>query len=260
MRIALAQMSVEEGAVERNLRVAGTMARKAVSAGADVVAFPELFVCGYDGPYLRSLDRKGTIEVERAVRSMAREITVVAGSIAERRGRSLFNTTLVVNSGGTVAARYRKVHLFGPMGEDKVFSPGARTVGFKIAGRRAGLATCYDLRFPEIFRRLAYRHRASVIFVQSSWPMPRRLPWDLLLRARAIENQLFVCGTNRVGRGGSFEYFGSTQVVDPTGEVIGTKGQDEGLLVVDVDLSKVDTARAALPALRDRRPSVYGRY
>lgn len=260
MKVALAQMHVIEGRPDRNLAVAAQMAAEAARAGAAVVAFPELFPSGYDWRVILQTTESDTREHRKALRALARGITVVAGSFAERRGKNLHNTTLVVRSGGRVAAEYRKSHLFGLLGEDRAFKAGGEIVSCRIDGWRAGISTCYDLRFPELFRNMTFRHRADLIFVQAAWPMPRQSPWDLLLRARAIENQCYVCGTNRVGPAGKLEYFGSSQIIDPLGEVLANKGREEGLVYAEIDRSEVRRVRKLIPALKDRRPLLYGKY
>ncbi len=260
MRVALAQMTVREGDVAGNLEKARRLARKAMGAGADIVAFPELFLTGYDWRAIKRTTPSSTRQTAHLVRSLAAGIAVVGGSFAESRGGELRNTTIVVNKEGRRLATYRKVHLFGLLGEDRAFAAGNRTSSFTLDGWKAGVATCYDLRFPELFRRLTYAHAAEVIFIQSAWPMPRQSAWDLLLRARAIENQCYVCGTNRVGQAGTLDYFGSSQIVTPLGDILANKGRGEGLLVADIDMAEVDRVRKLIPALPDRRPSVYGRY
>lgn len=260
MKVALAQMAVEEGDVERNFEVARRLANEAVHAGADVVAFPELFLTGYDWRAIRGMTEESTRRIAQRVRSLADKTTVIGGSFAERRGEKLYNTTLVVKRGGRVTATYRKTHLFGVMGEDRVFAAGASTAAFRLRPWSVGIATCYDLRFPELFRKLAYAHSAQVVFVQSAWPMPRQTAWDVLLRARAIENQCYVCGTNRVGPAGPLDYFGSSQVVSPLGEVLVNKGREAGVLIAEIGMDEVKRVRKLISALRDRRPEVYARY
>ncbi|MEW6368488.1 MAG: nitrilase-related carbon-nitrogen hydrolase [Acidobacteriota bacterium] len=260
MRVALAQMTVVEGDIDRNHGVAREAVAEAIRAGAEVVAFPELFLTGYDWGQIRNASPASTRMVERHIRALAGKITVIGGSFAEARRGGICNTTIVVKPGGRRAATYRKMHLFSMLGEDRVFTGGDSTVSFPLGRWRAGLATCYDLRFPEMFRRLTYAHRCNVVFVQSSWPMPRQSAWDVLLRARAMEDQLYVCGTNRVGPGGKLVYFGSTQVVSPLGEVLCNKGRTEGLLVADLDLDEVSRVRRLIPALKERQPRVYGKY
>jgi predicted amidohydrolase len=164
---------------------------------------------------------------------------------------------VLLDGGGAVLATYRKVHRFGfGAGEPVLLQPGEHLVTAALevdgASTTVGLATCYDLRFPEMFRGLLDAG-AELVLVPAAWPARRVAHWTLLARARAIENQQVVVAVNTVGTHAGHEMGGYSQVVGPMGEVVGEAGTDEQVLVVDVDMTTVATARQSFPVLDDRR-------
>ena len=127
-----------------------------------------------------------------------------------------------------------------------------------MAWGAAGLAICYDLRFPELFRRYAVRDKAKLILICAEWPQARVNHWRALLQARAIENQCFVAATNSCGKTGGTVFGGNSMIIDPWGEIIAEAGADEALVTGEIDLSEVDRVRQTIPVFEDRRPEVYG--
>ena len=157
---------------------------------------------------------------------------------------------------GTLAASYSKIHLFRLMDEDQYLAPGEAGELHELPWGCAGLAICYDLRFPELFRRYALEG-ARLLILPAEWPHPRRMHWRTLLRSRAIENQCFVAACNRVGTTEGVTFFGSSAVIDPWGETLIEGGETEALLTVRIDLNTVEATRAKIPILADRRPELY---
>lgn len=275
MRVDVVQVAYGDGEPvdERRDRVAELVRGR---RGADLVVLPELWAPGgfahrtwsaraepLDGPTVR------------AIASAAAEIGAVvhAGSIVERApddapaadrgptGRGLWNTSVLIGPDGAVLATYRKIHRFGfGEGEPTLLEAGERivTATLPIRGRPAdrpvvaGLATCYDLRFPEQFRMLLDAG-AQVVIVPAAWPATRREHWQLLGRARAIEDQVIVVQCNTAGTHAGVGMGGHSQVVGVTGEVIAEAGDGEQVLVVDVDPDEVDAWRQRFPVLADRR-------
>lgn len=155
-----------------------------------------------------------------------------------------------------MVARYDKVHRFRLMNEEKYFSSGEKAVTFDLDGIKCGIVICYDIRFPEFIRKIALQG-AQILFVPAQWPRPREMHWRLLNIVRAIENQFFVVGANRVGREGKAEFPGGSIVVDPWGEVLLETGETEGVFEAVIDLSLVEQVRRRIPVFEDRRPDVY---
>ena len=160
------------------------------------------------------------------------------------------NSFVLAGPDGTVH-RYRKIHPFSFGGEEKYFRPGTDFVTVDIDGLRVSLFVCYDLRFADEFWQLA--HDTDVFLVPANWPAKRRLAWTTLLQARAIENQAYVVGVNRVGDGNGIAYSGDSRIVDPLGELLATASHTESILLADVAAATVRSTRDHFPFLQDRR-------
>jgi predicted amidohydrolase len=266
MRVHLLQVGYgdDEPVAARVERVCALVARQ---AGADLVVLPELWAptgFGYRGWVAAAESVDGP--TVRAVADAARAIgaTVHAGSIIERmpdggpEGRGLWNTSVLLGPDGGLRAVYRKIHRFGfAGGEPRLLEAGERIVTADLttaAGEQArlGLATCYDLRFPEQFR-LLLDAGASVFVVPAAWPAPRVDHWTLLGRARAVENQAVVVQCNTAGTHAGMPMGGRSQVVAATGAVLAEAGEQEQVLAVDVDLAATQAWRKDFPVLADRR-------
>lgn len=221
--------------------------------GADLVVLPELWPNGgfaYDGWEGSAQPLEGPVVTALCAAAKDLGATVHLGSLVERdeTGR-LFNTSVLIGPVGEVLTTYRKIHLFGfGEGEPKLMTPGTDVV----VHDGLGLATCYDLRFPEMFRALL-DGGAEVDLVPAAWPAKRVHHWRLLAQARAVENQSYVVACNTAGTHAGVPMGGGSLVVDPWGEVVAEAGTEEEVLVVDVDLELVRSTRATFPVLQDRR-------
>ena len=263
MRIAILQVAVDdaEPMADRVERVAALVRDQ---AGADLVVLPELWAHGAFAAdsWTQTAEPLDGLTV-KALRAAAAELgaPVHMGSVLERvdhgpaAGR-LYNTALLLGSDGEVRATYRKIHLFGfDTGEAARLSAGTDLVvdpGLTAPAGGVGLATCYDLRFPEMFRALVDRG-AELALVASSWPVRRAAHWRLLVQARAVEDQLLVVACNAVGTHAGVTLAGHSMVVDPWGEILAEAGAAEEVLTVEVDPGTVATTRQRFPVLRDRR-------
>jgi predicted amidohydrolase len=268
MRLALLQLAYDddEPVDERRRRVAAMVRDQ---RGADLVVLPELWAPGgfaYRGwpEHAEGVDGPTVTAVAQAAADIG--AVVHAGSVVERaapgadagaEGRGLWNTSVLLGPDGGVLATYRKVHRFGfGQGEPSLLEAGTEvvTAPLSLDGSTVvtGLATCYDLRFPEMFRALLDAG-AQLALVPAAWPAARVSHWTLLARARAVENQLLVVAVNTAGTHAGHEMGGRSQVVAPTGEVLAEAGDGEEVLVLDVDPAIVDHARQRFPVLADRR-------
>ncbi|WP_432195766.1 carbon-nitrogen family hydrolase [Streptomyces sp. bgisy027] len=263
MRASLLQIDVNEGeSVEsRRGRVASLVREQ---AGADLVVLPELWTTGafaYEAFAGEAEPLEGpTYEVMAKAASDA-GVWLHAGSIPERApagGGSaagdgpLYNTSLVFSPSGELAAAYRKIHRFGfDKGEAVLMTAGEDLVTVRLPGTTLGLATCYDLRFPELFRSLVDAG-AETLVVPAGWPERRRAHWTLLAQARAVENQAFVLACGTAGTHAGVPQAGHSIVVDPWGEVLAQAGAGEQVLTVEFDPGKVALTRDQFPALKDR--------
>jgi deaminated glutathione amidase len=251
----------------RNLATAERLVRAAAADGAELVALPEKWNLLAGGEELvagaESLDGPSLT----AARAWARELGVhlLAGSIAERgEAEKAANSSVLIGPAGEDLAVYRKIHMFDvdaggvSYRESEHEQPGSEVVTGPVGELIAGLSVCYDLRFPELFRILALRG-ARVLTVPSAFTAATgRDHWEVLLRARAIENQAFVLAPNQVGAAPPhFDSFGHSTIVDPWGRVLAEAPDEECFVAADLDLAAQDRVREELPSLANRRPRAY---
>ena len=257
--IALAQMSVAVGRSEDNWSVARSLAAQAVAQDAELLLLPELWATGYDldniTEYASPLD-SGHFSWMAELAQTHRLHVAGTALEANPEGRP-FNTAALYGPDGDCLGAYRKVHLWAPLGEVEMMTPGDTLPVFDLPSGRVAMAICYDLRFPELWRCLA-DSGAQLILIPAEWPALRVEHWQLLLRARAVENQLFVAGCNRAGADADGEFGGHSAVVDPWARVVVEGDSEPGLFVATIQMDKVTRARQMLPFLADRRPEVYG--
>jgi predicted amidohydrolase len=264
MRIAVCQLNSRADRAS-NLAVAGDLLERAAAAGADLAVLPEYV--DYLGPAAgepkpEPLDGEFATYFADAARRL--NMWLVAGSFHEAGpdAAHTYNTSLVFDRGGALAATYRKIHLFdveipgrvSHRESDRV-APGSGTVAVDIDGVRVGLSICYDLRFPELYRRLAVTAEARVIVVPAAFTTHTgRDHWEVLLRARAIENQCYVVAAGQFGdHDPGRSCFGRSMVIDPWGTVVAQAPDGIGIAVADVDLERLDEIRRSVPSLANRR-------
>ncbi|MFD8301726.1 carbon-nitrogen family hydrolase [Streptomyces sp. NPDC059690] len=255
MRASLIQIAVEEGeSVEARRRRVASLVRD--QAGADLVVLPELWTTGafaYEEFGTEAEPLEGPTYEAMAKAASDAGVWLHAGSIPERDPDGpLYNTSLLFSPTGDLAAAYRKIHRFGfDKGEAVLMGAGRELVTVRLPGTTLGVATCYDLRFPELFRALV-DSGAETLVIPAGWPERRRAHWTLLARARAVENQAFVLACGTAGTHAGVPQAGHSIVVDPWGEVLAEAGGGEEILTVDFDPAKVATTREQFPALKDR--------
>ncbi|MEU5180566.1 carbon-nitrogen family hydrolase [Streptomyces longwoodensis] len=256
MRASLIQIAVDEGesAGARRRRVASLVRQQA--GAADLVVLPELWTTGafaYEAFAAEAEPLEGPTYELMAKAASDAGVWLHAGSIPERDPEGpLYNTSLVFSPSGDLAAAYRKIHRFGfDRGEAVLMGAGRELVTVRLPGTTLGLATCYDLRFPELFRGLV-AHGAETLVVAAGWPERRRAHWTLLARARAVENQAFVLACGTAGTHAGVAQAGHSVVVDPWGEVLAEAGSGEQVLTVEFDPARVAATRDQFPALKDR--------
>ncbi len=256
--ISLAQMHVRVGATAANLAAATKMIDEAARRGSDLVVLPELWASGYDLENAAEHASATDGGVFAAVADLARrhQIAVTGSLLSRLADGGIGNTAVLFDAAGRPLADYSKVHLFGPMAERRYLAEGQKLALAELGWSRAGLAICYDLRFPELFRAYALAGATAVI-LPAQWPRPRLEHWRTLLRARAIENQMLIVACNRVGRDGETEFFGRSAIVDACGETVIEGGGQEELLTATVDMGHVQQVRASMPVFEDRRPDAY---
>jgi predicted amidohydrolase len=247
-----------------NLAAAERLVSAAAAQGARFVVLPEYFNCLGDRRTMLAEAEPLDGPTAAFLRNLAQTlgITLVGGTFCERTtdGSKAHNTCLVVDPRGEVAAVYRKLHLFDvdlpgrlTYCESTWLAAGGDVVVCDAAGFRTAIAICYDVRFPELFRRFADEGVEVVAFPSAFTKQTGRDHWELLLRARAVENQCYVVAANQTGRHAALETYGHSLVVDPWGTVVADVGEAEGFVTADVSRERIETVRAQLPALKHRR-------
>jgi predicted amidohydrolase len=271
MRAAAVQLN-STGDKARNVETAERLVLAAARDGAELVALPEKWnLLGDSATLLEGAEPLDGSTIA-AARSWARELGIhlVAGSIAERAGGhdKSFNTSVLIGPDGEIEARYRKIHMFDvdvggvAYRESEHEEPGAEIVtadlGRGLEGVTLGMTVCYDLRFPELYRILAVRG-ARVITVPSAFTLDTgKDHWEVLLRARAIENQAFVVAPNQIGEAPPhYRSYGRSMILDPWGVVLAQAPDEECFVGAELDLELQERVRTALPSLANRRPEAY---
>lgn len=254
--ISLLQMKITPGKVEKNLMKASALLETARKEGAEIAVLPEMFSSGFYYQDLAGMADESP-SVLLSLKGMCKDGGIsLLFSVPEKDGSAIYNTAYIIGGDGKIKGKYRKVHLFGLFQEDRYFSGGNATVLRKISSFKVAPLICYDLRFPEISRKMTLMG-AEIIAYCSQWPRERVAHWNTLLKARAIENQVFVVATNGCGKSGKIHLAGHSLVISPFGETLLDCGSSEGSFTVALDEEQITHFRRTLPCLRDRRPEVY---
>ncbi|HJV36928.1 carbon-nitrogen family hydrolase [Geomonas sp.] len=255
IKAAAVQFNIALGDVDANLAHVTDALRRLAQEGVELAVLPEMWSCGFAYRELNALARR-TPELVARLKELSRELSmVVVGSLPEPHGDKVFNTAYVIDR-GELAGSYRKLHLFSLMGEDRSLDSGDSILVAQTSVGKIGTMICYDLRFPELARRLALEG-ADLIVVPGEWPKPREEHWRTLLRARAIENQLFVIAANCCGVVGKLDFFGQSMIIGPKGEILDEGGYQNCELSARLDPAEMIRWRESITCFKDRRPDCY---
>jgi predicted amidohydrolase len=261
MRIAVAQISCSLGDPEANLLKVRDFSRQAKEAGAELIVFPEMTDTGYSMPVIQKHAASWTSGFVPGLQETARELSIaIVCGVSERVDSSIYNSQVLIDSHGNNPAKYRKTHLYAvaPVEEQTCFAPGDTFATFAFGGLHFGFSICYDLRFPEMYRKLATEQKVDAFIVSSAWPFPRVEHFRTLAMARAIENQSYIIASNRVGKDDDLWFCGSSAIIDPRGVVITAASADrEELIHADVSEELVLSVRNRVESLAHRRPELY---
>ena len=257
LRISLAQLAFQFGEVDSNIDSASGWIQMASENGSDLILLPELWASGYDlenwTKYATPIDSG----IFGLLTELARKYKIAIGSsLLESRDGRAYNSFVLHGYDGEIWGIYRKIHRFRLLQEEKWLGAGDELVLAKTPWGLVGLSTCYDLRFPEMFRPFAVAGVRLTLIV-AEWPERRVAHWSKLLQARAIENQMYLAGVNKVGESQGVKLGGRSAVVDPWGTPLVEGDDSEALLTIDIDLREADKARRYIPVLQDRRPEIY---
>jgi predicted amidohydrolase len=261
MKIAVAQISCSLGDPEANLSKVHDFSRRAKDISAELIVFPEMTDTGYSMPVIQKHANHWKSGFVTGLQEIAKQLSIaIASGVSERDGSSIYNSQVLVDAKGEIVAKYRKAHLYAvaPVEEQTCFTPGDSFASFKLGRLRFGFSICYDLRFPEMYRKMAIEQNVGAFAISSAWPFPRVEHFRTLALARAIENQSYVVASNRVGKDDDLWFCGSSAIIDPRGVVIAAASADrEELIHADLSQELVDSVRQRVQSLGHRRQDMY---
>ena len=253
MLVASIQMGVVDN--DKGATIERAMEHIRRAGGADLILLPELWNIGFmsfDRYLPEAEDKNGPTLTKLMALAKEMKVHLHTGSFVEKEGDKLYNSSYLLSPEGRIIANYRKLHLFGYQSkETQILTRGNEVVVAETPLGNLGLATCYDLRFPELFRRMVEKG-AEMFLICSAWPYPRLEHWIMLNRVRALENQCFLVSANSVGLNMGTQFVGHSMMVDPWGVILSSGGDEEVILRAEVDLNQVKGARERFPALSDR--------
>ena len=259
MKISLLQLPITIGDRATNQKNLQQELEQAMAEKPDLILLPELWDIGF---FPRPLDQYTDPEGQNArslLSKLARQyqINIIGGSIAEATADGIKNTCYVFDRQGKQTAVYSKSHLFSPAKEDKIFTPGNGLAVFTLDEIRCGIAICYDLRFPELFRKLALAD-IDLLLLPAEWPTVRLDHWRCLTQARAIENQLYLAACNGSGSfANGMPLAGHSVVIDPWGRRLAEADDQPGIITADINLLEKEKIRSTINVFSDRRPELY---
>jgi omega-amidase len=255
IKAAAVQFTITLGEIEPNLAQVRTALAGLAAEGVQLAVLPEMWATGFAYKDLNRLAaRTGEIVAEITALS-AKYSMVIIGSLPEPHENKVYNTAYILDK-GELKGKYRKIHLFSLMQEDRSFDGGNSWLLVDTSVGKIGVFICYDLRFPELARRLAVEG-AEILVVPGEWPKPRQEHWRTLLRARAIENQLFIVAANCCGVVGKLDFFGMSMIIDPKGELLAEAGYEPQNISAVIDFDEMGAWREQIPCFKDRKPESY---
>ncbi len=251
------QFHIEPADIDANVEKVEHALCELAARKCRLAVLPEMWACSFPYRTLASMAERTPETLDRIRRIARREGIMVAGSLPEADGETIYNTSYIIDTGGQIAGTYRKVHLFTLYQEHKHFGRGKSAGTVQTGDAGIGAMICYDLRFPELARRIAL-DGAEIICVSALWPLERIDHWSLLLKARAVENQLFVIGTNGCGIEGRITWGGNSAIFSPWGETLAAAGTEEQTIVGVLHGGEIEEVRKLIPCFEDRSPEAYG--
>ncbi|MGG0174852.1 carbon-nitrogen family hydrolase [Gottfriedia acidiceleris] len=260
MKIACIQSDVILGESKANLEKMKTQINEAVKENVRVIVLPELWTTGYclEEIGLHTGEQEAVISELQSI-AKSSNVILIAGSFPIARENGVTNRLIVISNTGELVKTYDKVHLFQLMNEHHYLQSGETDGLFEIDGLTAAGFVCYDLRFPEWIGTHSQKG-AKVLFFVAEWPIQRMNHWEILLKARAIENQCYVVACNRVGKDLANTFGGGSMIIDPWGEVVTKGSTNEEIVFGEIDPKKVDEIRGTIPIFEDRKEEIYKKF
>ncbi len=266
-RLALCQMNVLDNK-EINLKRAFEMLEKAAEGNADVAVLPEMFNCPYDKRKFKQYSETipaGPTTVSLSAKARELGIYIIGGSIPEEDKGKVYNTSIIFGKDGNIIGKHRKVHLFDidipgriRVTESEVLSPGDTTTVVDMGFCKVGVAVCYDMRFPELIRKMTLEGAELIIIPGAFNMVTGPAHWELLIRTRAMDNQVYFAAASPArDPSASYVAYGNSMVSSPWGTILCRAGEGEEVVYADIELPEVGRVRNELPLLKHRRPEVY---
>jgi predicted amidohydrolase len=259
MNVALLQLKVELASATKNRAKVADFVSKAAVFNPDVIVLPETWNLGFfPQENLFDLAETNGGESKSLLAELAAKykINIVGGSIITKKGGNVYNTSYIFDRHGNQIAEYDKIHSFSPSGEHLHFKHGQKLCLFELDGMPAAVIICYDLRFTELVRILALKG-IQTLFVPAQWPHPRLEHWQILNRARAIENQIYVACVNGVGSANGLNFCGHSMLIGPFGEILAGTLETETIICGEIDCAVIHNIREKINVFRDRKPQIY---
>jgi predicted amidohydrolase len=254
MIIGIAQMNIIWEDYKQNMKKVEHFIKMASGNKVELILFPEMTLTGF------TMDVNKLLLSEEEVISWIKKVAIdnnvhIGLGFAIKADKKGENKYVIVSREGNVLIKYKKIHPFSYGGEDHKYTNGNKIFSCKIGGFKITPFICYDLRFPEIFQIAS--KEAQIITVAANWPKAREEHWITLLRARAIENQCYVIGINRVGIGDGLQYNGKSVIVNPNGEILNEMNEEETLIIKDLEIEKIQEVKKIFDIKNDRREELY---
>ncbi len=265
-QLALCQMKISKGK-NQNIAAAELMIRKAAGNGAQVIALPEMFNCPYSNKYFREYAEPEDGETVQFLSALSKELNIfiIGGSIPELSENNVYNTSYSFNKDGELIGKHRKIHLFDiditggiRFMESETLTAGNDMTILDTEFGKIGVAICYDVRFPELFRKMTLVG-AKLIILPGAFNMTTGpAHWELTMRARALDNQIYFAAVSPArDTEGPYQAYGNSCAVGPWGEICGKTDSRESIVYTEIDFEYVDDIRRQLPLLKHRRPDLY---
>ncbi len=253
MRITSIQLEIRDRPKAENLALA--LKKLDEAPKSDLMLLPEIWTVGFFafGRYrIEAETIDGPVVTAFRERASHKKCYLHMGSFVEEQDGAYYNTSLLLDPNGEITAKYRKVHLFGYQSQERqILTPGQEITTAETPFGIMGMSTCYDLRFPELFRKMIDRG-ATIFLVTSAWPMVRLESWQLFNRVRSIENLSFLISCNCAGVTGENHYAGNSAIIGPQGQVLAEGGSGPGYITAEIDPGQAVAVRQTFPALEDR--------
>ncbi|GAA0449787.1 carbon-nitrogen family hydrolase [Alkalibacillus silvisoli] len=261
MKFSLCQMDIAPGEPKANRRRVQSWIESIMKTDQpDTIVLPEMWTTAYTLPELEEVADVNSEPTLSLLKELAQShnVNLIAGSIANKKEDGIYNTALVIDRNGQLIYEYDKAHLV-PMLDEPSYLKGGKHAPevFELDGIKIGLIICYDLRFPELIRPLAL-NEAQVLCIVAEWPEARANHWQHLQIARAIENQMYVISSNRIGEYNDVEFSGRSMIINPWGDVLEEGSQsEEQVITASLDLERVKQVRQDVPIFESRVPDLY---